>query len=128
MPVLASHPVPRGHGPAIIGTIVVAAALPVFLAVGWPVGGWVLAAVLWAAGQAIALVLQRMPLGMGSLASSGAVALGRMFRSVAAMVVLLAVTVSDRSLGLPAVAVYAVAFSAEFCSSLVLYYGGEAGT
>ena len=128
MPVLASHPVPRSHGPAIIGTIVVAAALPVFLAVGWPVGGWVLAAVLWAGGQAITLVLQRMPLGMGSLASSGAVALGRMFRSVTAMVVLLAVTVSDRSLGLPAVAVYAVAFSAEFCSSLVLYYGGEAGT
>ena len=32
MPVLASHPVPRGRGPAIIGTIVVAAALPVFLA------------------------------------------------------------------------------------------------
>jgi hypothetical protein len=128
MPVLAAHPNPRGHGPAIVGSIVVVAALPIFLVVGWPIGGWVLAATLWAAGQAIALVLQRLPLGMGSLASSGAVALGRMFRSVAAMVVLLAVTVSDRSLGLPAVAVYALAFSAEFGSSLVLYYGGEAGT
>jgi hypothetical protein len=128
MPVLASHPNPRGHGPAIVGSIVVVAALPVFLVVGWPIGGWVLAATLWAAAQAIALVLQRLPLGMGSLASSGAVALGRMFRSVVAMVVLLAVTVSDRSLGLPAVAVYALAFSAEFGSSLVLYYGGEAGT
>ena len=128
MPVLASHASPRGHGPAIVGSIVVVGALPVFLVAGWPIGGWVLAATLWAAGQAIALVLQRLPLGMGNLASSGAVALGRMFRSVVAMVVLLAVTVSDRSLGLSAVAVYAVAFSAEFCSSLVLYYGGEAGT
>ncbi len=128
MPVLASHPSPRSYGPAIVGSIVVVGALPVFLVAGWPIGGWVLAATLWAAGQAIALVLQRLPLGMGNLASSGAVALGRMFRSVVAMVVLLAVTVSDRSLGLSAVAVYAVAFSAEFCSSLVLYYGGEAGT
>jgi hypothetical protein len=128
MPVLASHPTPRSHGPAIVGTIVVVAALPIFFVVGWPIGGWVLAATLWAAGQAIALVLQRLPLGMGNLASSGAVALGRMFRSVVAMVVLLAVTVSDRSLGLSAVAVYALAFSAEFCSSLVTYYGGEAGT
>jgi hypothetical protein len=128
MPVLASHPTPRSHGPAIVGTIVVVAALPIFFVVGWPIGGWVLAATLWAAGQAITLVLQRLPLGMGNLASSGAVALGRMFRSVVAMVVLLAVTVSDRSLGLSAVAVYAVAFSAEFCSSLVTYYGGEAGT
>ena len=69
-----------------------------------------LAATLWAAGQGFALVLQRLPLGMGNLASSGAVALGRMFRSVVAMVVLLAVTVSDPSLGLSAVAVYAVAY------------------
>ena len=119
MPVLASHPSPRGHGPAIVGSIVVVGALPVFLVAGWPIGGWAIAAVLWAAGQAIALVLQRLPLGMGNLASSGAVALGRMFRSVVAMVVLLAVTVSDRSLGLSAVAVYALAFSAEFGSSLV---------
>ena len=126
--ILVARPIPRGHLPALVGTVVVGAALPVFLAAGWRLGAWVLAAALWAAGQVLALVLQRLPLGMGSLASSGAVALGRMFRSVVAMVVLLAVTVSDRSLGLPAVAVYAVAFSAEFCSSLVLYYGGEAGT
>ena len=82
--------------PAIVGSIVVVGALPVFLVAGWPVAGWAIAAVLWAAGQAIGLVLQRLPLGMGNLASSGAVALGRMFRSVAAMVVLLAVTVSNQ--------------------------------
>ena len=69
---------------------------------------------LWVAGQALALVLQRLPLGMGSLASSGAVAFGRMFRAVGVMAVLIVVTVSDSSLGIPAVAVYAFAYSAEF--------------
>ena len=73
--VLIPHPVPRTHVPAVAGSIVVAAALPVFLVAGWPIGGWVIAAILWAAGQAIGLVLQRMPLGMGNLASSGTVAL-----------------------------------------------------
>ena len=33
-----------------------------------------------------------------------------------------------RSLGLPAVAVYALAYTAEFGTSLVTYFGGEAGT
>jgi hypothetical protein len=124
--ILVPRPVPRGHGPAIVGTLVVVFALPVFLIAHWRVGSWVLAALLWAAGQAVALVLQRLPLGMGSLASSGAVALGRMFRAVAVMAVLLAVAVSDSSLGLPAIAVYALAYTVEFGSSMVAYFGGEA--
>jgi hypothetical protein len=126
--VLVPQPVPRGHTPAIVGSIVVAAALPLFLVVGWPVSGWAIAAVLWAASQAVGLVLQRMPLGMGNLASSGGVALGRMVRSITAMVVLLAVTVSNQRVGVSAVAVYALAFTAEFGTSLVAYYGGEAGS
>ncbi len=126
--ILVARPIPRGHVPAVVGTVVVVASLPVFLATGWRIGAWVLAAALWAAGQAFSLVLQRLPLGMGSLASSGAVAFGRMFRAVGVMVVLIVVTVSDSGLGLPAVAVYAVAYSAELGSSLVAYFGGEAGT
>lgn len=125
--ILVARPIPRGHIPAILGTVVVAAALPVFLVTGWRVGAWVLAAALWVGGQALALVLQRLPLGMGSLASSGAVGFGRMFRAVGVMAVLIAVTVSDSGLGLPAVAVYAFAYSAELGSSLVAYFGGEAG-
>ena len=125
---LASHPTPRGYGPAIAGTIVVVAALPLFLIAGWPIGGWAIAAVLWIAGQVVGLVLQRMPLGMGNLASSGTVALGRMVRSITAMVVLLFVVVSNQQLGLAAVAVYALAFTTEFVTSLFSYYGGEAGT
>jgi hypothetical protein len=125
---LASHPVPRGHAPALIGTIVVVAALPIFLVAGWSIEGWVIAAVLWAASQGIGLVLQRTPIGMGNLAGSGAVAAGRMFRSVLAMAVLLAVVVSNKNVGVAAVAVYAAAFSAEFGTSLFAYYGGEQGT
>jgi hypothetical protein len=123
--VLTTHTIPRGHGPAVVGSIVVVGALPLFWVFGWPIKGWVIAAVLWTASQGIGLVLQRTPMGMGNLAGSGAVAMGRMFRSVLAMSVLLAVTVSDKSLGLPAVAVYAAAFSAEFGSSLFAYYGGD---
>jgi len=126
--VLAPRPVPRGHVPAIVGSVVVVLALPVFLIAGWRVGAWGLAAVLWVAGQTLTLVLQRLPLGMGSLASSGAVAFGRMFRAVGVMAVLIVVTVSDSRLGLPAVAVYVLAYTAEFGSSLVAYFGGEART
>jgi hypothetical protein len=126
--ILVAHPVPRGHGPAIVGTLVVVLALPVFLITGWNVASWALAAVLWFAGQGLMWVLLRMPLGMGNLGSSGAVAFGRMLRSFAMLGILLVVTVSNPSLGLPAVAVYAAAYTAEFGSSLVTYFGGGATT
>ena len=128
MPVLVPHPIPRSHAPVIAGSIVVAGALPLFLAMGWPVGGWALAAVLWLVGQGVGLVLQRVPLGMGNLAGSGAVAMGRMIRTITAMVVLIAVTASNQSVGISAAAVYAVAFTVEFGMSLASYYGGEART
>jgi hypothetical protein len=126
--ILVSRPVPRGHVPAIAGTVVVALALPVFFIAGWRIGAWGLAAVLWVGGLTVMLVLQRLPLGMGNLATSGAVAFGRMFRAVAVMVVLIAVTASDSGLGLPAVVVYVLAYTAEFGTSLVAYFGGEGRT
>jgi hypothetical protein len=126
--VLVPHPVPRSYRPTIVAGVVVAGALPLFLIAGWPISGWAIAAVLWIAGQAIALVLRRMPLGMDNLGSSGAVAMGRMVRSITAMVVLIAVTVSNQSVGISAAAVYAAAFTVEFGTSLATYYGGEAGT
>jgi hypothetical protein len=126
--IFISRPIPRGYAPALVGTVVVVAALPVFFAAGWRIAAWVLAAALWLGGQALALVLQRLPLGTGNLASSGAVGFGRMFRAVGVMAVLIAVTISDAGLGVPAVAVYAFAYSAELGSSLVMYFGGEAKT
>jgi hypothetical protein len=126
--ILVSHPIPKSHGPQIVGAVVMALALPVFLIADWRIASWVLAAALWAAAQTLALVLQRLPLGMGSLASSGAVGFGRMFRAVGVMTVLIVVTVSDASLGLPAAALYGFAYTAELGSSLVMYFGGEAKT
>jgi hypothetical protein len=126
--VVAPHPVPQSYRPQVAAGIVVALALPLFLVAGWPITGWALAAVLWVASQAIGLVLRRRPLGMGSLASSGTVAIGRMARTITAMVVLIVVTASNQSVGISAAAVYAVAFTVEFAMSLAAYYGGEAGT
>jgi len=126
--VMAPRPVPRGHAPAVIGTLVVVLAAPVFALAHWRLAAWGIAAALWLGGQLVVLVVRQLPLGMGSLAASGAVAFGRMFRAVAVMSVLIAVTISDSHLGLPAVAVYVLAYTAEFGSSLVAYYGGEART
>jgi hypothetical protein len=126
--VVAPHPVPQSNRPILASGVVVAAALPLFLIAGWPLAGWGIATVLWIASQFVAVVLRRRPLGMGNLASSGTVAIGRMVRSITAMVVLLAVTVSNQRVGVSAVAVYALAFTAEFGTSLVAYYGGEAGS
>jgi hypothetical protein len=122
------RPAPRSHAPALIGTLVVALAGPVFALAHWNLASWGIAAGLWLAGQGIVLVLRQLPLGMDSLATSGAVALGRMFRAVGVMVVLIVITASDSHLGLPAVAVYVLAYTVEFGSSLVTYFGGEAGT
>jgi hypothetical protein len=125
---LEPRPLPQSNRPVIAGGLVVALALPVFVLAGWPLDAWALAAALWVAGQLVALVLRQLPLGAGNLGASGAVALGRTFRTVAIMVVLIVVTAADASLGLPAVAVYALAYTVEFATSLATYFGGEAGT
>jgi hypothetical protein len=122
------RPVPRSHMPAAIGTLVVVVAAPVFALAHWRLAAWGIGAALWVGGQLVVLVVRQLPLGMGSLAASGAVAFGRMFRAVSVMVVLIAVTVTDSRLGLPAAAVYVLAYTAEFGASLVTYFGGEART
>ena len=50
------RPVPGRLVPALAGSAVVALALPVFLAAGWPLRGWLLAATLWIAGELRKLV------------------------------------------------------------------------
>jgi hypothetical protein len=120
------RPVPEGKAPALGGTAVVLVALPVFLIAGWSLGGWGIAAALWAAYQGIGLLLRRVPLGSDNLAAAGLVAFGRMTRAVALVAVLIVVAVVDSGLGLPAAAVYGLAFTVEFALSLVAYFGGEA--
>jgi hypothetical protein len=119
------RPVPGRRAPALAGAGVVALALPVFLVGGFPLAGWALAAVLWAAGEALGLWLGRLPTGADHLAGSGLVAVAMTFRGIGVMVVLLAVTVANRGVGLAAVVVYALAYTLSLAISLLEYFSAE---
>jgi hypothetical protein len=84
----------------------------------------VVAAVLWLAGQLLAAVLTRLPLGTGNLAAAGMRGIGTTFRAMAVGIPLVAVTVADESVGLAAMLVYALAFTAELAVALVAYFAG----
>jgi hypothetical protein len=122
------RPVPNRRIPSLAGAGVVAVALPVFLVGGFPIGGWALAAALWAAGEALGLWLARLPTGADHLRVSGLVAIAMAFRGIGVMVALLAVTVADKSLGVSAVIVYALAYSLSLAVSLLEYFSGERQT
>jgi hypothetical protein len=120
------RPVPGRLLPALAGGTVVALALPIFLLGGWPLAGWALAAVLWAGGQALGLLLARVRAGPTNVAASGVLGVGMMFRAVAVMAVLLAVAASDGSLAVGAAVVYALAYTLELALSVVTYFGSAA--
>jgi hypothetical protein len=120
------RPLPTGRLPAVAAGAAVALALPVFLAAGWRVSGWVLGAVLWLAAQAFGLLLARLPIGAGNLAGSGVRGIGMLFRAAAVMVVVIAVAATDARLGLAAAGVYGLGYTIELALSLVTYFGGEA--
>src|SRR5690349_9621183 len=65
------RPVPGRLAPAMAGAAVIALALPVYAIGGWRLAGWGLAAVLWAAGELVGLLLARLPLHTGNLARAG---------------------------------------------------------
>jgi len=120
------RPAPGRRIPVLAGGAVVVLALPVCLVGGFPIGGWALAAVLWAAAEALGVWLARIPTGADNLKTSGFVAIGMAFRGIGVMVVLLAVTVGNRGVGVTALIVYALAYSLSLGVSLVDYFGGEA--
>jgi hypothetical protein len=103
---------------------VIALALPVFLLAGWPVTGWALGAVLWVGSEAFGLLLTRLGTRTGNLAAAGVVAFGMLFRAIAVMVVIFAVAVSDKWVGLAAALTYAAGYSAALGLQLVAYYTG----
>jgi hypothetical protein len=119
------RPVPGRRVPALAGAAVIVLGLPVFLVGGFPIGGWALAAVLWAAGEALAWWLGRLPIGADHLGMSGLVALAHSFRGIGVIVVLAIVTLADRHVGLAALVVYALAYSLSLGVSLLEYFGGE---
>jgi hypothetical protein len=110
--------------PAAAGGIVIAVALPIFLLAGWRITGWGIGAVLWLGSEALGLVLARLQSRTGNLAAAGVVAFGMLFRGIAVMVVVFAVAVSDKWLGLAAALTYAAGYSATFGLQLVTYFSG----
>ena len=119
------RPMPGKFLPVAAAGAVVLLALPIFLVVGWPIGAWGLAAVLFAGSQGLSLLLNRLGIGTDKLAQSGVMAFGMMFRAVAVMVVLLVVAVSNKHLGLGAAILYALAYSMELGVSVITYFGGQ---
>ena len=119
------RPVPSALAPVAAGAAVVALALPVFAAAGWPLRGWALGATLWLVAQALGLLLSRLPLGADNLAASGVRGVGMMFRPVAVMVVVIAVAASDAAVGVAAGGLYAVAYTLELGLSLLTYFGSS---
>jgi len=120
------RPVPSRLAPAVAGGSVIALALPVFAVAGWPLSGWALAAVLWAAAQVFALVLAQLSGSADSLAAAGMRGIGTTSRGLLVGIPLVAVTVADERVGIAAAAVYAIAFTIELAVGLVSYFGGEA--
>jgi hypothetical protein len=110
--------------PAVAGGIVIALALPIFLLAGWRVTGWAIGAVLWLGSELFGWVLTRLQSRTGNLAAAGVVAFGMLFRAIAVMVVIFAVAVSDKWLGLAAALTYAAGYSAALGLQLVAYYTG----
>jgi hypothetical protein len=119
------RPLPDQRLPLVAGGLVVALALPIFLAAGWDVRGWAIGATLWAGSRALAALLTHLRRGMGNLAGSGVVGFGMTFRAVAVMVVVLAVAATDARLALAATLLYALAYTLELGVSLALYFSGE---
>lgn len=120
------RPTPERRAPALASAGVVALALPVVLVGGFSLTGWILAAILWAAGEALGFWLARVPTGADNLKQSGMVALAMAFRGIGVMVVLLAITVADRAAGVVAVIIYALAYTLSLAVSLFEYFMGEA--
>ena len=119
------RPVPSRRAPALAGAAVVILALPVVVAAGFPIRGWALAAVLWAAGEALGYWLSRLPTGADHLGASGLVGVATALRGVGVMIALLAVSVADRGVGVSALLIYALAYTLSLAVSLVEYFSAE---
>jgi hypothetical protein len=119
------RPVPGKLVPALGGAVVLLLALPVFLLADWRIAGWALGAVLWAAMQALNLLVARLRQGSGNLAAAGVQGFALFFKAIGLLVVLIAVAVTDPHLAVAAALTYALAYTFELGLSLLTYFGGE---
>jgi hypothetical protein len=122
---LTPRPLPARRLPVAAGALVVAFALPLFVAAGWRVQGWALGAVLWAGSQALGVLFDRIGIHEPTLRGSGVVAFGMMTRGIVVVLVAIAVAVSDPDLAVAGALVYAAAYTLELVFSLLLYFGGR---
>lgn len=120
------RPLPSRLAPVVAGGTIIALALPIFAIAGWPLRGWALAAVLWAASEIVAWLLARLPDSPDNLAAAGMRGIGTTSRALLVGIVLVIVTVSNESVGLAAALLYAMAFTVELGVGLATYFGGEA--
>ena len=125
MAVLSPRPLPERRLPVIAGLLVVVLALPVFLAAGWPLGGWVLGATLWVVAELVGILLGRRGLGPPTLSGSGVVAFGMISRGIIVMVSLIVVAAFEPAVALGGALVYAAAYTIELALSLTSYYSGS---
>jgi hypothetical protein len=119
------RPLPSQTLPLLAGAAVVLLALPIFVAAGWDLRGWVIGATLWAGSRALAALLTHLRKGMGNLAGSGVVGFGMTFRALAVMVVIVVLAATDAQLALAATLLYALAYTLELAVALALYFSGE---
>jgi hypothetical protein len=122
------RPVPSRLAPTIAGATVIALALPVFAVAGWPLEGWALAAVLWAAAQVFAFVLTRLSSDPDNLAAASMRGIGTTSRGLLVGIPLVAVTVADEGVGIAAAVVYALAFTVELAVGLAAYFAADGRT
>jgi hypothetical protein len=125
MAILTPRALPDRRMPVIAGALVVAIALPVFLAAGWGIEGWALGAGLWVASQILGFLFTRVGIGAPKLSGSGFVAFGMMSRGIVLMVVAIVVAAFDPTLALAGALVYAAAYTVELALSLTAYYSGS---
>jgi hypothetical protein len=119
------RPMPGQTLPVVAGAAVIALALPIFVAAGWDLRGWLVGATLWAATRALASLLTHLRRGMGNLAGSSVVGFGMSFRALAVLVVVVVLAATDAQLALAATLVYGLAYTLELAVSLALYFSGE---
>ena len=117
------RPEPNHLLPALGSALIVLLALPVFLVADLPLGGWVLAAALWAAVHGIDALLRRSRGDAGNLAASGVQAFGLFFKAIGLLVVLVATAVASPQLAVAAAVTYALAYTFELGLSLATYFG-----
>ena len=120
---MTPRPVPGKLAPALAALLVLGLALAVFLLAGWDVRGWALGAVLWVGLRGLSLLIDHVRKDATSAAGTGLQAFELVFKGLAVLVVLLAVATTNEDLALPAILVFALAYTAELGLSLATYFG-----